>query len=402
MSLYKKRKKRTYRDEAPFTVRHREKIIFVLVIIIAAGAVAAVNAYEMKRAARLSDYGATDETVTYYYSGSTAEDSAASGAAGTAGAQEGADAAQDSDAGTAGQTTLTDLNAGYPDFSQNEITWKGKTYKRNTYIKPILVLGVDNAGSMHEKKEYGEAGQCDGIFLVAQDTARNSVKLLLIPRDTITPVYEKNPETGAIELYMDGICLSYCFGDGMEESCENSRQAVQMLLMNLPVTDYMAVDTTVISEVNDAVGGVTVTIPTEGMEQTDPSFIYGQSVTLKGKQAESFIRFRDCNVDNSALSRMQQHRQYIVGFFNALKNKSRTDSAIITEIYDKIQDYMVTNMQKERYLKTVLDVLNQGDITENSMLTLPGYGTATDTYDNYYADKDGIVNVVLSMFYREV
>ena len=282
------------------------------------------------------------------------------------------------------------------------MTWNGKQYKRNTYIKPILVLGVDNAGSMHEAKEYGEAGQCDGVFLIAQDTARNQVKLLMIPRDTMTDVLELNPITGVIEPFTDHLSLSYCFGDGMESSCENSRTAVQNLLMNFQIDSYMAIDTTVIAGVNDAVGGVTVTIPTEGMTVSDPAFVYGETITLHGQQAERFVRYRDINIDNSAISRMGQHRQYISGFYKAVREKSRTDSNIINELYDTFHDYMITNMSKDTYLKMALDVLQQGDFDENSMLSLPGYGTSTETFDEYYADKDSVVDIMLSMFYREI
>ena len=294
-----------------------------------------------------------------------------------------------------------EANAAYPDFSQSSVEWQGKHYRRNTYVKPILLLGIDNAGSMQEEKEYGYAGQCDAIFLLAQDTARNTVKLLLIPRDTMTEVLEENPNTGVIEPYTDHLSLSYCFGDGREESCENTRYSVQKLLMNLEINDYMAIDTTVISTLNDAVDGVTVTIPTEGMESADPAFVYGETVTLHGAQAEKFVRYRDTSVDNSALNRTLQHRQYITGFFQASKNKSMSESSIITKLYDQMQDYMITNMQKESYLKAALDVLRQSTIDDSNMLTLPGYGTATDTYDEYYAETDSIPDILLDMFYRE-
>lgn len=217
----------------------------------------------------------------------------------------------------------------------------------------------------------------------------------------MTEVLEQNPDTGVIEPYTDHLSLSYCFGDGQAESCENTRYSVQKLLMNLEINDYMAIDTTVISALNDAVDGVTVTIPTEGMESADPAFIYGETVTLHGAQAEKFVRFRDTKVDNSALDRTRQHRQYIAGFFQALKEKSARDSGIITKLYGEMQDYMITNMQKESYLKAALDVLQQGTIDDSNMLTLPGYGTATDTYDEYYAETDSIPNILLDMFYRE-
>ena len=418
MSIYNKRKKRKYSEDGvpekqSFVERHRELIVFLLVLIIVAGAVAAVNAYELKRNARIIGADKGEAELSYYESG--AEGSSDANAGSDVAAAQGEGSGAEGSGASAGDSTESTLGAGsgtaaegsedessYPDFSQNEVTWKGKSYKRNTYVKPILLLGVDNAGSMHEAKEFGNAGQSDGVFLIAQDTARNRVKLLMIPRDTMTEVMELNAATGKIEPFVDHLCLAYCFGDGMASSCENTKTAVQGLLMKLKIDDYMAIDTSALASVNDAVGGVTVTIPTEGMTKADEAFVYGETVTLKGKQAERFIRYRDTGVDNSAISRMGQHRQYISGFYKAIRQKAATDSNIVTKLYDVVQDYMVTNMSKEVYLKTALDVLQQGEFDDSSMLTLPGYSTTTELYDEFYADKTGIVECVLSMFYREV
>ena len=70
-------------------------------------------------------------------------------------------------------------------------------------------------------------------------------------------------------------------------------ESVQKLLCGFTIDQYMAVDTTVVAQLNDAVGGVTVTVPTEGMEKKDPAFVKGNQVTLHGKQAEAFVRYRD-------------------------------------------------------------------------------------------------------------
>ena len=435
MSLYTKRKKKHTSDDngTSFIVKYRHSIVFALLLMMTTGSVMAYNNYEARRAeSYLADSSGTGNAADGQNSGGASGADAqntSGGSAGTStltgdagGAATGADSDDGSgtalgeydrideatgriirngggaatEAGTATDTTV------YPDFSKNEITWNGKTYKRNTYIKPILMLGVDNSGDMHTAKEYGYAGQCDAVILAAHDTARNTVKLLMIPRDTMTEVMEMSRKTGIVKPYTDHLCLSYCFGDGMEQSCENSRLAVQTLLMELPITDYISVDTSVMAVVNDAVGGVTVTIPTEGMEKADAAFVYGETVTLRGTQAERFVRFRDTDVDNSALSRMNQHRQYITGFYKSLKQKSKTDSNIVTDIYGLIQDYMITNMSKDRYLKTALDVLQQEDIEDSSILALPGYGTTSEKFDEYYASKTGIVQVLLNLFYREV
>lgn len=68
-----------------------------------------------------------------------------------------------------------DLNL-VPILAQDQLTYKGKNYRRNQYVKAILCMGVDRSDTMTETKELGLAGQSDGIFLIAQDTARPYIK----------------------------------------------------------------------------------------------------------------------------------------------------------------------------------------------------------------------------------
>lgn len=291
-------------------------------------------------------------------------------------------------------------------FEENTVFWNGKTYKRNTYVKAVLCMGVDRDGPMTETTLSGDGGQADGIFLLANDTARGSMKILLIPRDSMTEITKTDTswtETNGAKLgeVVDHLSLSYAYGDGREKSCEYTKQAVSHLLMGLKIDSYMAADLEIIASLNDEVGGVTVTIPTLGMEQADPEFVFGQTVRLKGEQAERFVRFRDTERDNSAISRMEQQKLYISGFFQAVKEKSRTESNITEHLFEMSQDYMVTDMAKDEYLKLAINALEGEGLTSASFKMAPGTGTATETYDEYYVDQEALVPILLDLFYRE-
>lgn len=291
-------------------------------------------------------------------------------------------------------------------FEENTVFWNGKTYKRNTYVKAVLCMGVDRDGPMTETTLSGDGGQADGIFLLANDTARGSLKILLIPRDSMTEITKTDTswtETNGAKLgeVVDHLSLSYAYGDGREKSCEYTKQAVSHLLMGLKIDSYMAADLEIIASLNDEVGGVTVTIPTMGMEQADPEFVFGQTVRLKGEQAERFVRFRDTERDNSAISRMEQQKLYISGFFQAVKEKSRTESNITEHLFEMSQDYMVTDMVKDEYLKLAINALEGERLTSASFKMAPGTGTATETYDEYYVDQEALVPILLDLFYRE-
>ncbi len=288
------------------------------------------------------------------------------------------------------------------DLSQDTVTWNGKTYRRNTYIHTILCLGIDRTDDMVGTREPGEAGQSDGIYLIAQDTVRNQIKILMIPRDTMTRIVITDKNNQELGTRVDHLNIAYGYGDGEKLSCDLAKRAVMNLLQGIPIDRYMAVDIVVLSKLNDAVGGVTVTIPTEGMEKRDPAFVKGTQVTLHGDQAEAFIRYRDIERDNSALFRMNQHKEYMEQFFKAVKQKSKEDSQIVTNMFDMIQDYMQTDMPKDEYMKIAIDVLGSGSLGDDNFRMIPGVGTATDTYDEFHANIQQMIPILLQMFYREV
>lgn len=288
------------------------------------------------------------------------------------------------------------------DLSQDMVTWNGKTYRRNTYIHTILCLGIDRTDDMVGTREPGEAGQSDGIYLIAQDTVRNQIKILMIPRDTMTRIVITDKNNQELGTRVDHLNIAYGYGDGEKLSCDLAKRAVTNLLQGIPIDRYMAVDIVVLSKLNDAVGGVTVTIPTDGMEKRDPAFVKGTQVTLHGDQAEAFIRYRDIERDNSALFRMNQHKEYMEQFFKAVKQKSKEDSQIVTNMFDMIQDYMQTDMPKDEYMKIAIDVLGSGSLGDDNFRMIPGVGTATDTYDEFHANIQQMIPILLQMFYREV
>lgn len=293
-----------------------------------------------------------------------------------------------------------DLNL-MPILAENPVTYQGKIYRRNQYVKAILCMGVDRSDEMTESKDLGYAGQSDGIFLIAQDTAHHSLKILMIPRDTMTEIPITNEERTLHDTKITQLTMAYAYGDGREVSCENTVSSVEKLLSGFSIDQYLAVDTTVVAKLNDAVGGVTVTIPTDGMEKKDPAFVKGTQVTLHGSQAEAFVRYRDINRDFSALYRMDQQQEYITQYFKAVKEASRTDSQVVTHLFDLIQDYMVTDMSKDQYLKIAMDGLDAGNLTGQDFYTLPGTGETTETYDVYKADRQSAIPIILNLFYRE-
>ena len=283
----------------------------------------------------------------------------------------------------------------------DRIEYEGKTYRRNTYVKAILCMGIDRTGSLEESRVAGQGGQADGIFLIAQDTARDRVKILMIPRDTMTEITLTDLSGNELGQGIQHLALAYAYGDGREKSCQYMADAVSRLLDGLSIDGYMAFSMSVIPVVNDGVGGVAVTIKDRELEKADPDFIYGKDLTLRGKQAEAYIRYRDTKQAQSAIGRTERQKSYIEGFLKAARKKAGRDDGFVPWILKEIEPYMITDMTKDRYLDMALAFIEKGqDVGIGDMLTLPGNAVETSIYDEYYPDKDQIRPLILELFYR--
>lgn len=287
-------------------------------------------------------------------------------------------------------------------FKSETITYGGKSYRRNTSVKAILCMGVDRMGTMENTTVSTFGGQADGIFLIAQDTARNSLKILMIPRDTMTEITLTDISGNLLGKDIQHLTLAYAYGDGREKSCELVTEAVSNLLGGMKIDHYMSANIEVINILNDRVGGVTVTVPSSGMEKKDSAFVEGAKVTLHGKQAEAFVRYRDIEETHSAIYRMSRQQEYITQFFEVVKQKASRNSGIVTDLLGQIEDYMVTDMGKDEYLKVALDALKLEELGEKNFYVVPGQAVMTEVYDEFHVNKEALVPIILELFYREV
>lgn len=287
------------------------------------------------------------------------------------------------------------------DGGDGVIEYEGQVYERDPSVKAILCIGVDSTGAM-EKKVTGDGGQADGLFLVAHDVARDHVRILMIPRDTMTPITLTDLSGNILGKTDHHITLAYGYGDGREQSCEWTAEAVSELLSGLRIDGYLAMNTSMIPVLNDMVGGVTVQIGVDGMERRDPELVKGATVTLQGEQAEIFVRYRDIDIDNSAITRMSQQKQYMEGYLAAVRQKAAKDDQLITRLMDTIQTDMITNMPKDQYMEIGLDMINSGQaLVGDDILTIPGEAVTTEMFDEFHHDPEGTLQMVLDLFYRQ-
>ena len=290
-------------------------------------------------------------------------------------------------------------------FNFKEVVYNGVHYKRNTAVKAWLILGVDNKGSLQIDRDISEIGLSDGIFLVAEDTSKNKVHIIQIPRDTMTTITVTDDNSDPIGERVDHITRAWMYGDNHAKSGKYAMDAVSGVMGGLPINGYMAGSIDVIKLLNDYIGGVEVTVEEDGLEKADPAFIKGETVLLEGDMAEKYLRARDKSIDFTAMTRMDRHRQYAVAFENKLLKLQKRNSDTIPGMFDLIEDNIMTDMSKGTYLKIAMDVaVKDGALTENDFSTFEGRNVVNEAeqLDEFWPDYTQLDKLTLDYFYRQI
>ena len=286
------------------------------------------------------------------------------------------------------------------DLSQNSDTveYKGEAYKYNDHLSNYLFLGIDTREAVDTYQSQADAGQADAIFLVSMDRATEKIKVLFLPRDSMTRIEVFNPYGQSLGETTDHLNIQYAFGDGKEKSCELMKTAVSDMLDGLPIQGYCSMNMDGISVITDFVGGIQLTIPDDSLADVNPKYKKGAVVDITGETAEQFVRYRDIDKTQSALVRQERQKTFLQALVQKAQEKAGEDAGFVTGLYDSVKSYTVTNMGNDIFAKLL--AASQNGITDTE--TVPGEGTHGENFDEYHIDEDALSDLIISMFYEKI
>lgn len=277
----------------------------------------------------------------------------------------------------------------------------GKKYRYNKELINILCLGIDKTTEEMEgqPKVSGGSGQADAIVLVTIDPKAQTMKMTAIPRDTITEIETYDASGNSVGKSKNHLALAYAYGDGGKKSGKLTVAAVSNLLYQLPIHGYAAIRMDAVEKLNDSVGGVTVTLPEE-MQINGMTYEAGQSVTLTGSQALSYVRTRDIEAAGANLQRMERQKGYAVSFIQSAKQALKKNPTLAATLYQDITADMVTNIGLDEavYLASMLPQMR---FSAEDIQTVQGTIRQGKKYEEYYADEDALQELILNTFYTE-
>ena len=278
---------------------------------------------------------------------------------------------------------------------KNSIYHDGKEYVYNKNVKNILFLGIDKGEEITLNETLGKGGQADTIMLFSIDRENQTTRILQISRNAMTDIdlYDKNGNY--YTSIKAQLATQYAYGNGADTSCWATKRTVSELLNDLPIAGYFALDISGVSVINDMIGGVTITIP-EDYTEIDPAFVKGATITLNGKQAEKYVRYRDPNMIGGNDLRMQRQAQYIPALLDSLSKISEKTDEELNRMMEAISKYMVTDLSADD-----LKVMLKSDINMKNIETVPGESKKGEIYEEFYVDEENLQKILIKMFYKQ-
>lgn len=281
------------------------------------------------------------------------------------------------------------------------ITYNGSNYTFNEKVTTVVLMGVDTGKYDGEINETN--GQADAIYVAVLDTKEKKATILCINRDTMVDVNVYNIDGDFVKTEPLQICTAYAYGDTKENSCLNTLTSLQRLFYGMKFDTYFSLDITAIEDLNDAVGGVTVTTDTLFYSESQGREIQaGETVTLYGKDTSNFIRRRDTDKLDSNVDRMGRQKEYISAFLAQTFPTVKSNPSVILDLYSCIDTNSTTNLtpSKMTYLASTA-VSNLDSYKDIEFVSIDGK-VKKGEYAEFHVDKDSLMEIMLDLFYVKV
>lgn len=274
------------------------------------------------------------------------------------------------------------------------VYYNGEAYKYNHNLKNILFIGIDNNEELQLENTPGTGGQADCIILLSFDSENKTTRALQISRDSMTDVDIYDMNGNYYTTIRAQIATQYAYGNGAKNSCWAMKKTVSNLLYQLPIDGYIAMDIAAVSEINDMLGGVTITVP-EDYTAIDPAFKKGETLTLNGKQAEKYVRYRDTAITGDNNFRMQRQIQYIPALFDTFRNKTKNSQEAIEELYADVSSYVMTDLTLEEMAD-----MSEYSWDKNDVAYIEGESIPGEEFEEFHVDDEKLRELIMKTFYK--
>ncbi|MBD5552254.1 MAG: hypothetical protein HDQ96_13945 [Lachnospiraceae bacterium] len=283
--------------------------------------------------------------------------------------------------------------------------YEGVSYRKKEGLDTILILGIDKYALEEEEpgqhqSVQGEYEQSDFLMLLVFDKDAENCQVIHINRDTMTEIRELSNAGKDLGTFIGQLTLAHAYGGGDGQMrCRNTVRSVSRLFYGINIDHYVSIAMDGIEVLNDAAGGVTVTVM-DDFSGINDRLVQGEEVKLMGQDALTYVRVRYGLEDSSNLHRMERQYQYLTALQEQLMVCVQEDPEFLTNTLMEINPYLVTDCTVQQLSVLSETVEECGGIQDYQQLEGEAILNEEENHIEFYPDEDALLELVVETFYE--
>ncbi len=281
------------------------------------------------------------------------------------------------------------------------LEYNGDTkYYRENEITNYLLIGIDKEEKDREGtgiSDYQSGGQADFLLMLSVDRRNRTITPVMIDRDTMAAVDTYGVFGNPAGTRTMQICLAQAYSGIHLSGSRNTSNAVSDLLGGVKVDHYLLMDLGGIVILNDAMGGITVTLE-DDFTAMDPAMQQGATVRLTGKQAEYFVRGRTTVADGTNRSRMNRQRVYIEALASEMERQLKEDAGFAEDVAAALLEHIESDASTNVLLH---DFDMYSSYSWNEFRMLPGvHRIGEDGFAEFWISEQEMLGMVVDVWFE--
>lgn len=287
----------------------------------------------------------------------------------------------------------------FPEWTAEDeiVQYNGVEYILKENVETLLILGLDKFGEEDVSDSYNNDRQADFLMLFVFDNDTQTCTAIHINRDTMADIDVLGLAGQRVNTITKQIALAHTYGNGREVSCRNTANAVSRLLKNVDVDHYVSVTMEAVSVYNDLIGGVTLKV-LDDFSDVESTLVKGETVTLTGDLALTYIRTRAGMEDPTNSARMRRQKQYMEALYAQTQIAVESDNAFYARVAQSLSGSMVSDCSGNK-LEILFNRIAR--YQPGGILEIAGESKMGDQFLEFHPDENSIVQIVIDCFYRE-
>lgn len=270
------------------------------------------------------------------------------------------------------------------------IIYNDEKYNYNTDLITILLMGIDT--------KEGIYGQSDHMSLLIFDRKNNEVKILAIPRETITEIKVYNDEGEYMGVSDSFLGLAYPNGYHANRAAINALEATSNLLNNIPIIYYAVSNMNIFPILPEIVGDVDIELPDDSLTYLNEQWAKGYKYNVNKDSIETFLRARNIKEDFTNKNRMGRQNLYLNWFFDNIKSINEKDDSFLLDKLSEILENCDTNIswdEAEAFYEMAIGSLR----SDPFVYSLEGRYAIGQFYDEFYPNEEELLSLIIKLFY---